>query len=206
MSCRIPLLTCGRTEASGVEPEAVHTTRLIHEYRSSPDVDLHVRYEGNDDPKKCTARRLSQFDIAALHDTAKATPHGIVLNPYAERALSPADHTSGNRLVALDCSWETAEKEAFHLRGSHRALPFLVAANPVNFGTPFQLNTAEAFAGALCILDAREFAKDVLSKFRWGHTFFELNEEPLRRYAQATDSTDVIAIQEEYLDHDEENG
>ena len=163
-------------------------------------MDLHVRYEGDDDPKKCTARRLATFDLATLHRSARATPRGIVLDPYAEQALSPADAAEASALVALDCSWETAEEEAFRLSGPHRALPFLVASNPVNYGTPFQLNTVEAFAGALCILGEREHAERVLSKFRWGHTFLELNAEPLSRYAEAADSVEVVEIQQEYLD------
>ena len=161
-------------------------------------MELHVRYEGDDDPEKCSARKLARFDLATLHRSARATPPGIVLSPFAEQALSPAD-ADADRLVALDCSWETAEAEAFDLRGTHRALPFLVAGNPVNYGTPFQLNTVEAFAGALAILGHREQAEDILSKFSWGHTFLELNEEPLRRYADCTDSTDVLAVQDDYL-------
>ncbi len=181
--------------------------------RPTRGVELHVRYEGDDDPKKCTARKLARFGLASLHRSARATPPGIVLDPYAERALSPADAPDDgagsrgtgvhDRLVALDCSWETAEAEAFRLSGPHRALPFLVAANPVNYGTPFRLNTVEAFAGALVILGHREQAEELLSKFRWGHTFLELNEEPLRRYAAAADSAAVVAIQEEYLDAEE---
>ena len=62
------------------------------------------------------------------------------------------------------------------------------------------MNTVEAFAGALCILGEREHAERVLSKFRWGHTFLELNAEPLSRYAEAADSAEVVAIQQEYLD------
>lgn len=160
-------------------------------------MELHVRYEGDDDPEKCTARKLARFDLAELHRSARATPAGIVLNPHAERALSPADHSP--KLVALDCSWETAREEQFSLRGPHRALPFLVAANPVNYGTPFQLTTVEALAGALCILGERAHAEELLSKFRWGHTFLELNDEPLRRYADCTDSESVVTVQEEYL-------
>lgn len=161
-------------------------------------VDLHVRYEGDDDPEKCTARRLERFDEVELHRSTRSTPPGIVLNPFAERALSPAD-TDGDRLVALDCSWETAESEAFDLRGPQRSLPFLVAGNPVNYGTALQLNTVEAFAGALCILEEREHAERLLSHFSWGQTFLDLNEEPLSRYASCTDSSDVVAIQDEYL-------
>ncbi len=166
-------------------------------------MELHVRYEGDDDPEKCSARKLARFDLATLHRSARETPAGIVLDPYAERALSPADADLGavsERLVALDCSWETAEAEAFKLDGPHRSLPFLVAGNPVNYGTPFQLNTVEAFAGALCILGEREQAERILGKFRWGHTFLELNEEPLRRYADCADSSEVIDVQSEYLE------
>ncbi|EMA55100.1 DUF367 family protein [Halococcus salifodinae] len=160
-------------------------------------MEVHVRYEGDDDPDKCTARKLARFDLAELHRSARATPPGVVLNPHAERALSPADRTE--RVIALDCSWETAREEQFTIRGKHRALPFLVAANPVNYGTPFQLTTVEALAGACCILGDREHAERLLAKFRWGHTFLELNDEPLRRYADCEDSSGVVAVQEEYL-------
>ena len=174
--------------------------------RPTRRVELHVRYEGDDDPQKCSARKLARFDLATLHRSARATPPGIVLDPHADRALSPADapDPSGaeraGRLVALDCSWETARAEAFDLEGPHRSLPFLVAANPVNYGTPFRLNTVEAFAGALCVLGCRDRAATILGKFRWGHTFLELNDEPLRRYADCADSGGVIDVQAEYLD------
>ncbi|MCU4718866.1 DUF367 family protein [Halapricum hydrolyticum] len=161
-------------------------------------MELHVRYEGDDDPEKCSARKLARFDLAELHRSTRATPPGIVLNPFAEQALSPAD-ADHDRLVALDCSWETAQREAFDLDGVHRALPFLVTANPINYGTAFQLNTVEAFAGALTILGDREHAERILSKFSWGHTFLELNEEPLARYSECDDSTEVLDVQDDYL-------
>jgi pre-rRNA-processing protein TSR3 len=163
-------------------------------------VELHVRYEGDDDPEKCTARKLERLGHADLHTSARATPSGIVLNPFAERALSPTDrHEAGDRLVALDCSWETAEREAFDFDGVHRSLPFLVAANPINYGTAFQLNTVEAFAGALAILGEDEQAEEILSTFSWGPTFLELNAEPLDRYARCADSSEVVAVQDDYL-------
>jgi pre-rRNA-processing protein TSR3 len=165
-------------------------------------VDLHVRYEGDDDPEKCTARKLARFDLATLHQSDRSVPSGVVLNPHAEQALSPADAGTGT-LVALDCSWESARAAKFRLRGAHRALPYLVAANPVNFGRPLRLTTVEAFAAALAILDDPEQAEQVLSKFTWGHTFLELNAEPLERYAACTDSSDVVAVQQAYLDRGE---
>jgi len=165
-------------------------------------VNLHVRYEGDDDPDKCTARKLARFDLAELHRSDRATPYGIVLNPHAERALSPADRAESDQLVALDCSWETAGEAMFSIDGEHRALPFLVAANPINYGKPFQLTTVEALAAGLTILGERERAEEILAKFRWGETFLEMNEEPLRRYADCEDSSEVVEIQQEYLDRE----
>jgi len=160
-------------------------------------VDLHVRYTADDDPEKCTARKLAQFDLVSLHRTDRATPSGVVLNPHAEQALSPADR--GDRLIALDCSWETAESARFSIPGDHRALPFLVAANPVNYGRPFRLTTVEALAAGLVILGERAHAAEILAKFTWGETFLDLNEEPLGRYADCETSADVVAVQAEYL-------
>jgi pre-rRNA-processing protein TSR3 len=159
---------------------------------------LHVRYVGDDDPAKCTARKLARFDLAELHESDRSTPPGLVLDPHAERALSPADE--GSKIVALDCSWTSADESAFDLAGTRRALPYLVAANPVNFGRPMRLTTAEALAAALAILGHRERAAEVLGKFTWGETFLELNDEPLRRYADCADSGEVVAVQQEYLD------
>jgi pre-rRNA-processing protein TSR3 len=167
-------------------------------------VELHVRYEGDDDPGKCTARRLERFDLVALHRSDRATPYGVVLNPHAERALSPAD-SDLDRLVALDCSWESAGEAMFTLRGRHRALPFLVAANPVNYGRPFRLTTVEALAAGLVILCERERAEEILEPFRWGETFLTLNDEPLRRYAACADSSEVVAVQADYLAPGEES-
>ncbi|MDJ1432345.1 DUF367 family protein [Halostagnicola sp. A-GB9-2] len=163
-------------------------------------MECHVYYEGDDDPKKCTARRLEKFDRAILHRSMRQVPYGVVLNPHAEQALSPADAADGLRtLVALDCSWESAEEASFAMNGVHRALPFLVAANPVNYGNPFQLTTVEALAGALRIFGEDQAAEDLLEPFRWGETFLTLNEEPLDRYAECEDSSDVVAVQDDYL-------
>ena len=190
-----------RTVDTAFRPTAVRAAFVTGP--SSDPVELHVRYEGDDDPDKCSARRLAQFDHAELHRSTRSTPPGVVLNPFADQALSPADREGSgarrDRLVALDCSWETAQAEAFDLAGPPRALPFLVAGNPVNFGRPFRLTTAEALAGACWILGERERAETLLEPFGWGHTFLDLNEEPLGRYADCADSEEVVAVQDDYL-------
>ncbi len=164
-------------------------------------MELHVHYVGDDDPEKNTARRLERFDLVTLHRRRTDLPAGIVLDPYAEVALSPADAAEDRtRIVAHDSSWRSATAEAFDLPGNRRALPFLVAANPINYGRPFELTTAEALAGACAILGAWKRAETIMEPFSWGETFLELNAEPLARYADCGDSTDVVAVQSEYLE------
>jgi len=120
-----------------------------------------------------------------------------VLNPFAQTAFSPADRERivEAGLVALDCSWEHAEKVlSRRVRGTSRCLPVLIAGNPTNFAKATKLSTAEALAGALYIAGFKEEAKKTLSIFIWGHTFFELNAGLLEDYAAAKDSSEVVAV------------
>jgi pre-rRNA-processing protein TSR3 len=125
-----------------------------------------------------------------------------VLNPFAEVAFSPADRerVADAGLVALDCSWEHAEKVlSHHVRGTSRCLPVLLAGNPTNFARATKLSTAEALAGALYIAGFKEEAQRLLSIFIWGHTFFELNAALLDAYAEAKDSTEIVAVMQNKL-------
>jgi rRNA small subunit aminocarboxypropyltransferase len=124
----------------------------------------------------------------------------IVLNPFSEIAFSPADRkrVEDCGLVALDCSWEHAEKVMQkHVKGTSRCLPILIAGNPVNFGRATKLTTAEALAAALYIAGFKQEAVELLSIFTWGHTFLELNQEMLDNYAKAVDSGEIIKMQNE---------
>jgi pre-rRNA-processing protein TSR3 len=161
-------------------------------------MELVIYHADQCDPKKCTGRKLARFGLARLTRRTNDLRSCLVLSPFGERALSPADKDAC-RLAALDCSWAHAEEVFKRLRLRERALPYLVAANPVNFGKPFKLSTVEALAAALVILGDYGQADAILSKFSWGHVFLELNQEPLREYAQAKDSSEVVKIQECYL-------
>lgn len=167
-------------------------------------VSLYVYHARQDDPKKCSARRMKQFGLITMYETPEKLPGGaILMDPTAGQAISPADRQYENRgIVVLDCTWEEVER-VFPLlkskRMQSRALPYLLAANPVNYGRPFMLNSAEAFVAALYILGYREQAGEVASKFKWGDTFLTLNHEPLEAYAGAKDSADIIRIQQEFM-------
>lgn len=169
---------------------------------SHKGISLHFYHADQCDPKKCTGKKLARFNLANLHKNPGTLPReAIFLDPFARQALSPADDARKG-IVVLDCSWEEVERVFPILQKlmlKHRALPYLLAANAVNFGKPFKLSSVEAFAAALYILGEKEQAALILNKFKWGPVFLDLNREPLDRYSQAKDSTEVVRIQSDYL-------
>ena len=146
-----------------------------------------------------------------LHKSIKTLPKkGIILEPLCGKVFGPEDHALLNEqngaLVGLDCSWahiETSVEAVMkRTRLQPRMLPLLLAANPVNWGKPGKLTTAEAMASVLYLLGRREQAEQILGSFRWGQRFFELNKEPLDAYSEATSSQDLVALQFEFFDLD----
>ena len=155
------------------------------------------------DPKKCTALKLKRHGLIRLVHQMKFLPkRAVVLNPFSQIAFSPADRKriEDFGLVGLDCSWEHAEKVLLkHVKGTSRCLPILIAGNPVNFGKPTKLTTVEALVAALYIAGFNEEALQLLSIFKWGHTFLEINQERLESYAKAKDSTAVVELQKQFI-------
>lgn len=171
-------------------------------------IDIVVYHTHQDDPKKNTALRMERFGKARLVNSVEKCPlHAVLLNPFAKKALSREDLEDMRKhgLLALDCSWRQAE-EAFPVllgRTRSRALPFLVAANPVNYGKPFTLSTVEAVAAALYIVGETRRARDVLDSVPFGEQFLTLNKAPLEDYAKCETSTEIVAAQALYLDVEE---
>jgi len=155
------------------------------------------------DPKRCTAMRLHRAGkIQMVYKLGDLPLGAILLNPLAQKALSKADVAIARErgIVALDCSWKQIEQIArLRRRMVSRSLPYLVAANPTYYGRPTILSTAEAISAALFILGDPARANEMLSIFKWGPTFLELNREPLEAYARAADSKEVVAIQQQFM-------
>jgi len=159
-----------------------------------------VAYRDNScDPRKCTVKKLERAGLIRVVKTLSRIPRNtLLLDPTAEQALSPADRAVKS-ITVLDCSWEVLNTGVVSSWRIRRALPFLVAANPVNFGRPFMLSSVEALAAALWILGEEQQARGILAKVSWGIRFLEVNAEPLSLYATAKDSAEVVKFQGLFL-------
>ncbi|KAI8429174.1 hypothetical protein MSG28_007712 [Choristoneura fumiferana] len=155
------------------------------------------------DPKKCSGRKLLRHKIIKNLKLGQRFP-GLVLSPVGTQCVSPNDKDiiEKSGLAVIDCSWAKIDETPFsRMKSPHpRLLPFLVAANPINYGKPYQLSCVEALAAAMFITGHEAEAKFYLSKFSWGHSFLELNMEALDLYAACTDSKSVLEAQAKYLE------
>ncbi|MDH7517109.1 MAG: DUF367 family protein [Candidatus Thermoplasmatota archaeon] len=167
-------------------------------------IRLYIYHMNEDDQKKCSAKKLHRFGFAKLEKNLKKIPkHAILLSPFAEKSLSREDLPAAKKvgILAVDCSWENAESRFQELGKSYipRALPFVLAVNPVNYGKPFKLTTLEAFAASLYILGQVDHASEILKIYSWGPNFLELNKQPLEEYRKAKNSGEVIEIMKHYI-------
>lgn len=158
---------------------------------------IRIVMKHQDDPKKCTAARLVRLGIASA--VRRPADGYVVLHPYAPRMILPADGIRGCTICALDCSWRLASQEFDgYMRGHQRSLPPLLAGNPVNYSKLGMLSTVEAIAAALYITGFSDMADDMLGRFRWGHTFQELNEGLLQEYAACVKQDDILRVASSY--------
>ena len=154
------------------------------------------------DPKRCTGARLARRGVFRPMPL-KQPFRGIVLSPNGTVSVSPADRPIVEEmgLSVIDCSWARLAEIPFkQMRsGHHRLLPFLVAANQVNYGKPSKLSCAEAAAATLYICGYVDAAKAVLDEFGWGREFIKLNKELLELYRTSADADEVVKRQNIWL-------
>ena len=151
-----------------------------------------------DDPKKCTAARLVKFDMA--YKVKSIGSKDLVLDPFSDLVLTNQDRTRARSIVGIDCSWNLNERSFPRRFGKLcRRLPTLLAGNPTNYAKHNKLSTVEALAAALFILGFDNQAFGLLDKFKWGHTFYELNRYLLQDYSKAESSSDIEFISNNYL-------
>jgi len=150
-----------------------------------------------DDPKKCTAAKLVKFKLAK--NVKKISKNTLVLNPFAQKTLLPNDGKLVNSITAIDCSWNLADQAfAKQYPGLTRKLPPLFAGNPVNYSKLGKLTTVEAISAAAFILGFNDLALEILDKFKWGHTFYELNQELLNDYSKLESEDEINPLLREY--------
>ena len=158
------------------------------------------------DPKRCTGAKLVKRNIFQSMPL-KQPFRGIVLSPQATKAISPADRDILEKfgISLIDCSWARLTEIPFSQMqaGHHRLLPFLVAANTVNYGRPSKLSCAEAGAATLYICGKFDAAMALLREFSWGMEFIRLNQELLDLYASCDSSEEVVRCQNEWLEQAE---
>ncbi len=176
---------------------------------ASDPIPLHIIHLSQDDPRKCTARKLASKGLVNIHETNRRPPRrGILLDPLAGVILGPDDRAvieAGASLVALDCSWKQIvpsladiSERSPALEG--RTLPVVLAANPVSWGKPGRLSTVEALAVSLILLGRRGQAEDILRPFPFGEQFLTLNRKPLEAYEDANSNAELVQLQWEYFD------
>ena len=150
-----------------------------------------------DDPKKCTAAKMVKFGLA--NNIKKIGNKGLVLDPFFFFFLLPKDKALINSIVGIDCSWNLAE-QAFSKKfnGIKRKLPPLLAGNPVNYAKLNKLTTVEAVSASLFILGFKKQGLELLDKFKWGHTFYELNQNLLDEYSTLENEDQVDSILKDF--------
>src|SRR5579884_4067675 len=146
---------------------------------------LFVMHFNEDDPYKCTAKKLRHFGLVSFKARRN---YGLLLDPLATRLISKADTSLALKegLVALDVSWKNVNDRFNNIKWSQekrRSLPFLLSANPVNYGRP--------------IIQSRAY--ELLNKFKWHEGFFMLNENYLNKYAASNCDEDIRLIQTEIV-------
>ena len=155
-----------------------------------------------DDPAKCTSAKMRRMGLSIPITLNRIPRDSLVLNPYTDVTLLKSDRFRAipHGLVVIDCSWKKAS-DFFgrHIKGIQRKLPALLAGNPTNYSKLYSLSSLEALAASLYIMGFADATHRLLSIYKWGETFFTLNQEPLEDYAKASTVQEIMDLELSYF-------
>ncbi|KAI5806188.1 hypothetical protein EDC01DRAFT_609591, partial [Geopyxis carbonaria] len=158
---------------------------------------------GHCDPKRCSGKRLIKQGLIRELGIGRKFG-GVVISSNGKLPVSPADNEILEEYGAavVECSWARLEEVPFaKIGGKHeRLLPYLVAANSVNYGKPIQLNCAEALAACFAICGHMDWAEQILAPFSYGEEFLRINEELLELYSECEDAEGVKRAEEMWME------
>jgi len=195
-----------RTDNSINEHTSLPNVHDLHDNGVDDSISMNVQLAmwdvGHCDPKRCTGRKLQKHNLLKPLQL-NCRFNGIVLSPMATGYVSPSDRHIVEKYgcAVIDCSWNMLESTPFSKMRSYypRLLPYLLAANPVNYGKPSKLSCVEAFAAALYITGFEDCSVIVLSKFKWGRTFIDLNSELLDQYKCCSNESEVRDVERKWM-------
>ena len=137
-----------------------------------PSVRVHLAMWdlGQCDKKRCTGTRLARQKVLQELRLGQHFP-GVIMSPVGRSCVSveDAELICSKGLAVVDCSWNKLDDVPFgRIKGrAPRLLPWMLAANPVNYGRPCKLSCAEALAAALYICGQKDDSRAVMSRFKW---------------------------------------
>ncbi|KAI1338170.1 DUF367-domain-containing protein [Xylariaceae sp. FL0016] len=155
------------------------------------------------DPKRCSGKKLIKLGL--MRDLHLGQRHnGVIITPNGKHTLSPADRELMDQYGAavVECSWARTQEIQWNKVGGkcERLLPYLVAANTVNYGKPYRLNCVEALAASFYICGHPDWAERVLRPFNYGESFIAINSKLLKKYAACADEDAVKTTEKEWLE------
>ncbi|KAL8404574.1 hypothetical protein RB594_009434 [Gaeumannomyces avenae] len=158
---------------------------------------------GHCDPKRCSGKKLMRLGLMRPLSVGQRHP-GVVITPNGKTVVSPADREDleAHGAAVVECSWARTKEVQWSRVGGRceRLLPYLVAANTVNYGKPWRLNCVEALAAAFAICGRRDWAVEVLAPFSYGDAFLDINATLFERYAACADAKEVKQAEEEWME------
>ncbi|KAI1302910.1 hypothetical protein F5Y03DRAFT_360328 [Xylaria venustula] len=155
------------------------------------------------DPKRCSGKKLIRLGL--MRDLHLGQRHnGVIITPNGKHTLSPADRELMDQYGAavVECSWARTQEVQWNKVGGkcERLLPYLVAANTVNYGKPYRLNCVEALAASFYICGHPDWAEQVLRPFNYGESFLAINSKLLKKYAACEDEDAIKVTEKEWLE------